>query len=101
MPSSKPIALSDEQMSAIWAAAMPLDVKVRGAFLEDVAKEISRHPILGDGLLHRLIMVIQRKHFDPPDFAVDNGAGKRSGRAVRRGRPRRDDDGEDDRPRGH
>jgi hypothetical protein len=84
------IALSDEQMSAIWAAAMPLDVKARGAFLEEIALEISRHPILGDGLLHRVIMQVQRKHFSPPQFASDAGA-SRSRRRV--------DDSEDDRPR--
>jgi hypothetical protein len=73
-----PIALTDAQMSAIWAAAMPLEVKVRGAFLEEVAREICRHPILGDGLLHRVIMQVQKKHFDPPEFATDNGASKYS-----------------------
>jgi hypothetical protein len=83
MPTNSPIALSDEQMSAIWAAAMPLDVKARGAFPEDVAREISRHPILADGLLHRVIMQVQKKHFDPPQFATDNGASKYSRRSRR------------------
>jgi hypothetical protein len=73
MPTSSPIPLTDEQLSAILAAASPPDV--RGAFLEDVAREISRHPILGDGLLYRTIMVVQRRHFSPPDLR-DNGAAR-------------------------
>jgi hypothetical protein len=76
------VALTEQQMTAIWAAARPLPPHARGAFLEDVANEISRHPTLGDGSLHRLIMQIQKKHFDPPDFATDNG-GKWNGKAVR------------------
>ena len=87
MPTT-PIALSDQQMSAIWAAAMPLDVKARGAFLEDVAREISRHPILGDGLLHRVIMQVQRRHFDPPTFVSgDSGVSKYDRLLRRRARP--------------
>jgi hypothetical protein len=89
-----PIHLSDQQMDAVLAASHPLPPDRRSAFLEDVANEISRHPILGDGLLHRLIMQIQKKHFDPPDFGVDNGASR-----SRRGRPRLDDDDDDERPR--
>jgi hypothetical protein len=89
MPTPELIHLSDEQMTAIWAAARPLPPDARGAFLEDVAREISRHHILGNGLLHRVIMVVQRRHFDPPDFAVDNGSGKWSGRSLRRTRAAR------------
>jgi hypothetical protein len=68
-----PIALSEQQMMAVWAAARSLPPNARGAFLEEVAREISRHPVLGDGLLHRVIMQVQKKHFDPPQFRNDNG----------------------------
>jgi hypothetical protein len=81
MPTT-PIALSDEQMSAIWAAAMPLDVKVRGRFLEDVAGELAQLPEVGDGAVHRVVMEVQKKFFDPPTFATDNG-GKYDGRFNR------------------
>jgi hypothetical protein len=84
MPTT-PIALSDEQMTAIWAAAMPLDVKARGAFLEDVARELSRASVIGDGITHRIIMEFQRRHFSPPSFDHDSG-GKWDGKAVRRAR---------------
>jgi hypothetical protein len=45
---------------------MPLPRDARGPFLADVAREISRRPILGDGLLHRVIMQVQKKYFHPP-----------------------------------
>jgi hypothetical protein len=88
--------LTDEQANAVFAAAHPLPPHRRSAFLEEVAREISRHPILGDGLLYRLIVQIQKKHYDVPDFGSDNG-GKWNGKAVRRRRIDVDDS-EDDRP---
>ena len=80
--STLPLHLTDEQMNAVLAAAHPLPPAARGPFLEDVARELSRHPTLGDGLLHRTIMVVQRRHFDPPEFATDNG-GKYDGKYNR------------------
>ena len=81
-----PIALSEEQMTAIWAAAVPLSTDARGAFLEEVATEISRHPILGDGLLHRVIMQVQRKYFDPPQFVSGDSGVSKYNRVLRRAR---------------
>ena len=72
MPTT-PIALSDQQLSAIWAAAMPLDVKAREPFLREVAQLLQAQPELGDGSLHRLLVVVQQRYFDPPQFASDNG----------------------------
>ena len=72
----QPIALSDAQMSAVFAASHPLPPDRRSAFLEDVALEISKLPMVGDGVLHRVIMDCQRRHFDPPDFGRNGGAGK-------------------------
>lgn len=60
-----PIALTDEMMDSILRAAAPL--RDRSAFLEDLARELGRLPEpLGNGSLHRVIMQVQRKHFDPP-----------------------------------
>jgi hypothetical protein len=67
----RPVALSDEQMSAIWAAAHPLPPDRRPAFLEAVAVELAQAPIVGDGLLHRIVMRVQRAYFDPPE--LDSG----------------------------
>jgi hypothetical protein len=72
-----PISLSDEQMSAVLRAAAPLEQRDRVACLEEVARELARLPEVGDGALHRVIMTVQRKHFDPPREAAGfNGAGK-------------------------
>jgi hypothetical protein len=58
----RPIGLSDDQMSALFAAAHPLPPATRPAFLADCARELAL-PLIGDGPLHRLIMAVQRRHF--------------------------------------
>jgi hypothetical protein len=63
-----PIALSEAQMLALLAASYPLPPQSRGPFLEACAREISNLPELGDGVLHRMIMRLQRLYFDPPDL---------------------------------
>jgi hypothetical protein len=72
-----PISLSDRQLTAVMQAAAPLLPRDRGAFLEEVARELARLPDIGDGSLHRIIMTVQRKHFDPPlQIAGFSGVGK-------------------------
>ena len=66
-----PIALSEAQMLALLAASYPLPPAARPAFLEACAKEIANLPELGDGILHRMIMRVQKLYFDPPD--IDGG----------------------------
>jgi len=66
MPTPRPIALSDAQMNAIFAASHPLPPRSRSAFLTDVAVALSRRPEVGDGVVPRVIMDVQRRHFDPP-----------------------------------
>jgi hypothetical protein len=58
--------LSDEQMTAILAASMPIPFNRRTVFLAEVASALNQLPEIGDGALHRVIMEIQRRHFDPP-----------------------------------
>jgi len=65
-----PICLSDEQMSALLAASHPLPPNSRSAFLEHCARELARLPIVGDGVLHRIVMQVQREYFDPPDLST-------------------------------
>jgi hypothetical protein len=62
-------------MTAILAASHPLPPNCRSAFLADVARELAALPMIGDGILHRVIMDVQRRHFDPPDLG-HAGAGK-------------------------
>jgi hypothetical protein len=62
-----PVALTDAQMMAILAAAAPLAAHDRNPFLLEVAQLLQALPEVGDGALHRVIMQVQRKHFDPPE----------------------------------
>jgi hypothetical protein len=70
---SSPIRLSDSQLDAIFAAATPLQPQARENFLRELAQLLAAQPELGDGSLHRLLVEVQRRHFDPPAFATDNG----------------------------
>jgi hypothetical protein len=63
-----PIALSEAQMCALLAASYPLPPALRSAFLEACAREIANLPELGDGVLHRTIVRVQKLYFDPPDL---------------------------------
>jgi hypothetical protein len=60
-----PIALSEAQMCALLAASYPLPPALRNAFLEACAREIANLPELGDGVLHRTIVRVQKMYFDP------------------------------------
>jgi hypothetical protein len=62
----QPIHLSESQMNTVLAAAMPLPPNLRAAFLEACARKISALPEVGDGVLHRVVMVVQRQYFRPP-----------------------------------
>jgi hypothetical protein len=53
-------------MDIVLAAARPLAVQDRDAFLQEVAERLSSLPHLGDGIVHRVVAEIQRRHFDPP-----------------------------------
>jgi hypothetical protein len=63
---SQPVALSEQQMLALLAASHPLPADSRSAFLEHCARELAALPELGEGVLHRVIMRVQRLYFDPP-----------------------------------
>jgi hypothetical protein len=67
-----PLALTDEQLSAIMAAAEPLAPADRSAFLEDVAAALAALPVVGDGAVNRVVREAQSKYFrpelDPPSY---------------------------------
>jgi hypothetical protein len=81
MPTTSLIHLSDEQMSALLAASFPLHANQRSKFLAACARELAQLPEIGDGAVHRVVMEVQKKFFDPPSFATDNGVSKYSRRA--------------------
>jgi hypothetical protein len=77
MPTT-PICLTDDQISALFAAAHPLPPASRSAFLEHCARELAQLPELGDGAVHRVVMSVQKLYFDPPDLSTGRmpGVGK-------------------------
>jgi hypothetical protein len=68
-----PIALTDQQLDAVMAAAKPLQPADRGPFLEAVAAALQGREI-GDGTVYLAISEAQRKHWDPP---LEAAGGKR------------------------
>jgi hypothetical protein len=65
------IRLSDSELAAVFAAARPLDVRCRSAFLQSVADILVGCPDPGPGDVYRAILAAQRRHYDPPQFDSD------------------------------
>jgi hypothetical protein len=63
-----PIRLSDVELDAVMAAARPLPVERRDAFLQAVAAELRGREV-GPGIVHRICAETQRAFFDPPDLS--------------------------------
>jgi hypothetical protein len=77
-----PLALSDDEYSAVQAAAAPIHPLQRGAFLQALAVELERHPVVGPGLVHRLAADLQRR------FVVEARTETRLGGPRHLGSPR-------------
>ena len=75
-----PLALSDEQMDAVLAAAAPLPVTARDQFLVDLAAALQGQ-VIGDGTVFRVIREVQRKFWDPPQ--LDHDVSHRAAMRVR------------------
>jgi hypothetical protein len=59
------LPLSDDEISAIYAAAAPIPVEDRGPFLEAIAAALSAESAIGPGALHRLIRELQPRFLQP------------------------------------
>jgi hypothetical protein len=68
-----PLRLTDAELAAILNACRPLQPRDRDQFLKDIATELASLPMLGDGAVHRAIVSVQRRHFDPPDLRTAVG----------------------------
>jgi hypothetical protein len=55
-----PLSLSDAEFAAVQTAAAPVHPLQRGTFLEALAKELERHPVIGPGLVHRCAADLQK-----------------------------------------
>ena len=63
-----PIKLSDSELDSVLAAARPLPVASRDAFLQQVASTLQGCTEVGPGTIYRVVAETQRAFFDPPDL---------------------------------
>jgi hypothetical protein len=71
-----PLKLSDQELDHILAAARPLPVGARDAFLQSVARALSGRDVVGPGTVHQVCRELQRQYFDPPDLSRAAGTSK-------------------------
>jgi hypothetical protein len=65
-----PLRLSDDELTAVMAAARPLPVERRDSFLQEIAHTLRECGELGPGVVYRVCAEVQRRH-DPPDLSRD------------------------------
>jgi hypothetical protein len=71
-----PLKLTDDELDAVLAAARPLDVGDRDAFLQAVAAALQGAGEIGPDVVHRVVAETQRQFFDPPDLSRSNDVSK-------------------------
>jgi hypothetical protein len=72
-----PLRLTDSELDAVMAAARPIAVDRRDAFLQDVAAALRHCVEVGPGTVYRIVSEVQRRHFDAPDLSrAAGGLGK-------------------------
>jgi hypothetical protein len=81
-----PLKLSDSELEAVMAAARPISVDRRDAFLQEIASSLQDCAEIGPGAVYRAIAATQRHFFDPPDLTErvwgHRGQPKRGRRVV-------------------
>ena len=68
---SKPLALTDAQMSAVMSAAAPLAPADRDPFLRALAEALRQERVIGDGTINAAVRSLQRRYFRPPAVRHD------------------------------
>ena len=66
-----PLQLNDDEMSVLMSLAGPIDQAARPLFLQEVAQELEakrQAGEIGEGAVHRVARLVQRKYFDPPEL---------------------------------
>jgi len=72
-----PLSLSDDEYSAVQAAAAPIHPHQRDDFLRSLAAELERYPVIGPGLVHRLAADLQRRFVVAARKETETGAAPR------------------------
>jgi hypothetical protein len=62
----KSLPLSDVQLAMIFSAATPLPRADIDGYLELVAEQLRARSIIGDGDVHRAVVIAQKAFFVPP-----------------------------------
>jgi hypothetical protein len=57
-----PLSLSDDEYAAVLQAAAPIHPMQRDDFLQALAGELERHPVIGAGVVHRCAADLQRRY---------------------------------------
>jgi hypothetical protein len=74
---SPPLKLSDDELDQVMAAARPLPLHARDAFLQRIAVELSRcNGNVGPGVVFRICRDVQRIFYDAPDLSHGHDGGK-------------------------
>jgi hypothetical protein len=74
MGDAMPLSFSSPQIDAVMRAAAPLDRQHRPDFLHFIVDQFPGRSEVGDGELHRVVTIAQRKYLDPPDLSHSFGA---------------------------
>jgi hypothetical protein len=61
LPSPRPLALSDNELDAVMNACRPLPVERRDEFLQSLADALKNCPLVGPGVVHRVVAEQQRR----------------------------------------
>jgi hypothetical protein len=73
------LALTDESLSTLMRLASPLAPADRSVFLREVAEQLGRYEVLGEGLVARTAAEVQRRFLRAPTLY---GAAARSAAAA-------------------
>ena len=60
-----PLSLSETELQIVMEAARPIRPRDRNQFLRDVAAELEKHELLGQGLVTRICSKLQHQHLAP------------------------------------
>lgn len=70
-----PVTITAAELSILHALAAPIELQKRAEFLTEVAEALERAggsstSSLGEGAVHRVARVVQRRYFDAPEFTT-------------------------------